>query len=280
MEPHDSAVSTYDLHTHSTASDGTQSPAELIAQARSLGVRVLALTDHDSIEGLAEAQAAAGDELALVPGVELSVSWEKHTLHVVGLRIDPATPALRAGLQRLQNERLRRARDMAERLDKLGLSGALDGARDLAAGVPNRTHFARWLVAQGHVRDMRRAFKRYLKPGKPAHVAAAWATLDEAVSWIHRAGGQVVFAHPLRYGFTATRLRRALAAFSEAGGDALEVACGTSTGPEVNTAAGHALHFGLLASVGSDYHGPENPWVKLGRVPTLPDNMTPVWRDW
>lgn len=269
-----------DLHAHSTASDGTLSPGDLVRHACGLNVRTLALTDHDSTGGLDEAFAVAGTAMQLVPGVEISVSWQKRTLHVVGLNIDPAAAPLRAGLERLKGVRECRSEQIAGRLEALGVEDALDAAHALCDGVPTRTHFARLLVSRGRAKNMGQAFKRYLKPGKPAYAPAQWATLEEALDWIHRAGGQAVLAHPLRYGFTGAWLRRTLTAFAEAGGDALEVACGTSTPAEVATAAGHAVHFNLLASVGSDYHGPENPWVEVGRLPALPDNMTPVWRDW
>jgi predicted metal-dependent phosphoesterase TrpH len=269
----------YDLHSHSTASDGTLAPAELVQQAHAAGVQVLALTDHDTTDGIAAACATA-DELGLqlVPGVEVSVSWQSLTVHVLGLNVDPHCSPLQSGLQRLQAARDWRAVEISRRLHKAGIPGAFDGASALARGrIVSRTHFARFLVEQGHARNVHEVFKRYLVHGKPGHVSGEWASLEEALDWIRQAGGLAVIAHPARYRMTASKLRRLVGEFHELGGSGLEVVSGSHTRDNIHTMAALARTEGLLASRGSDYHGPENPWVKLGSMAELPAGCTPVW---
>jgi predicted metal-dependent phosphoesterase TrpH len=271
-----------DLHSHSTASDGTLSPTDLVRRAATAGVQVLALTDHDTTEGLAEAtRVAAGLGVRLVPGVEISVSWGGGTVHLVGLRIDPAAPELAAGLARLRSFRDWRAEEIGRRLDRHGIPGAFAGARELSNGrLISRTHFARHLVRAGHARDEREVFRHFLVSGKPGHVAGDWAGLAEAVAWVRAAGGDAVLAHPARYALTRTRLRRLLGAFREAGGAGLEVVSGSHSRDDCFTMARHAADFALRASAGSDFHGPENPWIELGRLPALPEGCVPLWHDW
>lgn len=269
-----------DLHTHSRASDGELTAPELLTEAAATGVRVLALTDHDTVTGLGQAAAAAlARGVTLVPGVELSTTWEGSGVHVVGLGIDPEAAVLTRGLSRLQQERRRRAELIDRRLLRLGIPGALAGAEALAGGLVTRAHFARHLVAAGHAKDAAEVFKRLLGRGKPAHVAGEWAPLSEAVAWIRSAGGVAVLAHPQRYRLTATRLRRLVEAFKEAGGTALEVITGRQPPTAALVLAGLARRFGLLASLGSDFHGPGMPWGGLGRLPALPAGVDCVWRD-
>ena len=269
----------YDLHSHSIASDGTLTPAELVQQAHAAGVQVLALTDHDTTAGIAAATTTAAElGLQLVPGVEVSVNWQSMTVHILGLNVDPQCAALQSGLQRLQSARDWRAVEMGRRLDAAGIPGAYDGALVLAQGrIVSRTHFARFLVQQGHVRTLREVFKRYLVPGKPGYVSGEWAGLEEALDWIRQAGGLAVIAHPARYRMTATKLRRLVGEFRELGGVGLEVVSGSHTRDNIISMAALVRNEGLLASRGSDYHGPENPWVKLGALVELPAGCTPVW---
>ncbi|VAX05934.1 FIG00031715: Predicted metal-dependent phosphoesterases (PHP family) [hydrothermal vent metagenome] len=272
----------YDLHTHSTASDGTTAPQELVQHAAHAGLDVLALTDHDTTEGLAEAAAeAAVLGLEFSPGVEISASWNGHVVHVIGLGIDPECQALQDGLAELRCFRNWRAEEIGRRLDKVGISGALEGAKAFSSGhLIGRCHFARFLVKNGHVEDERKVFQRFLTRGNPGYVPGQWAELEDAVSWICAAGGQAVIAHPARYPLTRTKLRRLLAEFIAAGGVGLEVVSGTHNRDEIFNMARHARELGLLASVGSDYHGPDNPWRKLGHLPPLPDGCVPIWHDW
>lgn len=266
-----------DLHTHSRVSDGVLSPTELVALAAVRGVTILALTDHDSTAGLAEARSAAPAGMRLVAGVEISVSWENKTLHVVGLDVDPAHPALAAGLARLQDMRDVRGRQIGERLEAKGIAGAYAGALALAGEAkPTRTHFARFLHQAGHVKDEAQAYKKWLGRGKPANVSGEWASLEEALHWIHAAGGQAVLAHPFRYGMTRAWLVKALTAFKQAGGDGMEVVSGRGNPDEFHTALHLAERFELAASVGSDFHAPatySQPGVKV----ELPADVSTVW---
>ena len=273
----------YDLHSHSTHSDGLLEPAAVVERAAARGVDVLALTDHDDTGGLAEAQRAALDAgITLVPGAELSVSWESHTVHVIALQIDPANAVLTEGLASIRSGRDARARRMAESLAQAGIPDAYEGARRYVTSerLISRTHFARFLVETGHVRETKDAFKRFLTPGKPGYVPHAWATLPQAVGWIHAAGGQAVVAHPGRYKVTATGMRRLLGEFCDAGGDGIEVLSSSHTPAQFAEYATYARTFGLLASCGSDYHGPGESWLDLGDLPALPVGVTPVWTRW
>ena len=268
-----------DLHTHSTASDGTLSPTALVERAAAAGVETLALTDHDTLAGIAEAHGAADAlGLRLIPGVEVSVTWGGRTVHVVGLGVDTDSETLRDGLAGLQDYRVWRAEEIGRRLAKAGYDGALEGAKQHAAGaLIGRTHFARFLVERGAATDIRDVFKRFLVAGKPGHVPGEWTTLEQALGWIHAAGGIAVIAHPARYNFTRSKMRRLLGELQECGGRGLEVVSGSHSKDDYYVYARHARDEGLLASAGSDYHGPEKPWIELGRLPPLPDGCTPVW---
>lgn len=276
-------MSIYDLHSHSTASDGTLSPTELVQRAATAGVDYLALTDHDTTDGLVEARAAAmGTGLTLVPGVEVSVSWSGKTIHIVGLRVDEQDETLLQGLARLRTFRAWRAEEIGRRLLKQsGIAGAYEGAQSYAHGaLVSRTHFARYLVEIGVAGSMQDVFKRFLVHNKPGHVPGQWASLEDVVGWIRGAGGVAVLAHPARYKQTATKLRALMGEFRECGGVAMEVVSGSHTPDEVRTMGRNAQQMELLASAGSDYHGPENPWIELGRLRALPEGCVPVWHDW
>lgn len=273
----------YDLHCHSTHSDGLLPPAEVVLRAASRGVDVLALTDHDETSGLAEARAAAaGTGLRFIDGAELSVSWNDVTLHVIALGIDPECRELQEGLAAIRTGRDQRARRIAASLADAGIADAYEGA---AAYVTNerligRTHFARYLVETGHVRDTRAAFQHYLTAGKPGHVSHAWATMSQALGWIHAAGGQAVLAHPGRYQVDTVQMRQLLGEFRDGGGDAIEVVSPSHTHAQTTEYARLARVFGLLASSGSDYHGPGESHADLGDMPDLPAGVAPVWKDW
>lgn len=268
-----------DLHTHTLRSDGTLTPTDLVTRAHAHGVKILALTDHDVTDGLVEAGATATAlGMQLVPGVEISVTWEAQTLHIVGLAIDPAHAALQQGLAQLREFRNWRAREIDRRLAKKRITGAFDYASHLARGsILSRTHFARFLVDRGYVRTMGDAFKHYLTRGRPGHVPGQWATLAQAVGWICDSGGIAVIAHPARYKLTSGKRKRLLDEFKACGGRAIEVISGSHSAADNQHYAELAVREALLASVGSDYHGPEKPWVELGRLPALPAGCTPVW---
>jgi 3',5'-nucleoside bisphosphate phosphatase len=278
----------YDLHCHSAVSDGLLSPAELVARAAERGVNVLALTDHDDLDGLAAARnAAAQHDIRFVDGVEISVSWRSHTLHIVGLHIDPAYPPLVAGVASVRNGRGERARKMADSLAKCGIGGALEGAYRYA-GNPSmigRTHFARFLMESGYSKDVKGVFKKYLVKGKPGYVPHHWASLADAIGWICGSGGVAVLAHPGRYmmgpkSMGRTTMRELLGEFVGLGGQAIEVVTGSHTPAQYAEFARYAGEFGLLASCGSDYHGPGESFHDLGRLPDFPIGCRPVWEAW
>ncbi|MGR9086003.1 MAG: PHP domain-containing protein [Gammaproteobacteria bacterium] len=270
----------YDFHCHSKASDGALSPSELVERARRQGVTTLALTDHDTTAGLAEAKASAAENgIRFVDGIELSTNWEDKCLHVVGLGIDPDYPPLAEAIRQLQHTRLERAERIAQKLEKKRIPGALEAVKKAAGeGMITRTHFADFLLSQGHVGTQQEAFDRYLAKGKPAYVATPWAELATGIGWITGAGGIAVLAHPLRYHLTASWLKRLLAAFRLAGGRGIEVATGRSTVEEIRLIGEYARRFELAGSTGSDFHSPDNQWVELGRFGPLPADVTPVWQ--
>lgn len=277
----------YDLHTHSTASDGTLTPAESVAHAAMAGVTHLALSDHDTVAGVAEArQAAQEHSIHFIPAAEFSASWHSEgrkalTIHIVGLQLNTDSPALQRALQILAEQRLQRAEQIAQRLEKAGAPNTLETVQQLAGtGQLTRTHFAQALVSLGYARDAKQAFKRYLGHGKPANVAGNWPDMVDTIDCIHAAGGVAVLAHPTRYKLTRRWLLQLVTDFKLAGGDALEVVTGNSTPGEVSMLAGWARRFALAASVGSDYHGAITPWLKPGRLMPLPSDLTPVWTLW
>lgn len=269
-----------DLHSHSRFSDGTLTPGELAQRAHANGVELWALTDHDETAGLAEAaQAAAALGMGFVPGVEISVTFAKETVHIVGLGIDPAEPALLAGLARTRGGRLARAQAMADGLAQVGIRGAFDGAQRYVGNpaLVSRTHFARWLVETGVCSDTGAVFRRYLSEGKPGYVGHQWAGLGEAVRWITGAGGVAVIAHPGRYKLTVNEEYALFSEFKAHGGRGVEVLTGSHGQSDTAKYTALAQEFGLLASRGSDFHSPGESRTDLGRLPDLPGTLAPVW---
>lgn len=272
----------YDLHTHTYYSDGILSPSELVTKAAAAGVEVLALTDHDTTIGVAEARTAADRSgIYLVPGVEISTTWAGKTIHVVGLQIDPENPALITGLDSLLETRQQRARVMSEKLEKKGFGAISEEVQKQVKGpIISRTHYARALVAAGHAKDIPQAFKKFLTGGKAGYAATCWADLEQVIGWIRQAGGHAVIAHPGRYKMGSGKLRSLFAEFAELGGEAVEVISGSQHPDQTERLSRFAREFGLMASVGSDYHGPEQRWISLGRLPRLPGSCEPLWQLW
>jgi predicted metal-dependent phosphoesterase TrpH len=272
-----------DLHCHSLISDGLLTPAALIERAHANGVDVLALTDHDELGGLADARERAAElGLRFINGVEISVTWEGITIHMVGLKIDPENATLKAGLASIRDGRVRRAEIMASGLTQAGIAGSLEGAQRHAenSAIIGRTHFARFLVEHGHARNVGEVFKRYLVKDKPGYAPHQWATLSEAVTWIHAAGGIAVVAHPGRYKLATADMLRFLAEFKALGGEGMEVITGSHTPEQYGQYAILANEYELLASRGSDFHGPQESRIDLGKLPPLPAHLKPVWHDW
>jgi 3',5'-nucleoside bisphosphate phosphatase len=273
----------YDLHCHSTASDGLLAPAELVRRAAGNGVDILALTDHDELCGLAEARVEAATlGLRFIDGVEVSITWGGITIHVVGLNIDPGNQQLQQGLHAIRQGRAERAKKMAQDLARVGIPGSLEGAYAYVEN-PNligRTHFARFLAEKRYVSDVKSAFQHYLVSGKPGYVPHQWATLDEALAYIKAGGGIPVVAHPGRYKLTRTEMRKFLGEFRDGGGTGIEVITSGHTPEQFLEYAILAKEFGFLASRGSDFHGPGESRVDLGKLPNLAADLKPVWHDW
>ncbi len=275
----------YDLHCHSKVSDGTLSPADLVARAAERGVKVLALTDHDDIDGLVAARAAAAQRgIAFINGVEISVTWRTYTVHVVGLGIDPAYPPLIEGLRSVRSGRGERARKMSDELAKVGIGGALQGAYQYAENknMIGRTHFARFLVESGKCKDVKSVFSHYLVKGKPGYVSHQWAAMQDAVSWVRSSGAIAVLAHPGRYmvgriSMGKKTMHELLADFVACGGQAVEVVSGSHTPEQYAEFARYADEFKLLCSCGSDFHGPGESYRDLGRLADFPLGCIPVW---
>jgi predicted metal-dependent phosphoesterase TrpH len=273
----------YDLHSHSTCSDGVLTPSALVQRAAERGVQVLALTDHDEVAGLDEAHAAAREAgITLISGTEVSVTWQNETVHVVGLRVDHSNRDLDAGLAAVRSGRDSRAKRIGEALAAAGIPDAFESALAYVTSerLVSRTHFARFLVEAGHVRDINDAFRRYLGSGKPGYVPHAWASLQQAVGWIRTAGGQAVIAHPGRYKLSESAMRELLGEFRDLGGDALEVVSPSHTPRQFAEYARLARAFGLTCSCGTDFHAPSESRFDFGDLPDLPRGSEPVWRGW
>ena len=270
-----------DLHCHSICSDGLLSAEEVARRAAANGVDMLALTDHDDLAGLPAARLVA-DELgmAFVDGVEISIEWESLQIHILGYAFDRGDPALNQGLQSIRSGRIERARRMSAELEKVGITGAFAGAMRHAANpsLISRAHFARYLVEIAVCKDLRSVFESYLVPGRPGYVAHRWPTLDDSLRWIVGAGGVAAVAHPGRYKLSRADMRRFLGDFKDLGGQAIEVMSGSHTQEHVETFGRLAGEFRFLASRGSDFHGPGESHVDLGRLPPLPEGLQPVWQ--
>lgn len=266
-----------DLHSHSNASDGVLSPTALISRAKEQGIEVLALTDHDTVDGIAEAKTAAQQQqITLISGVEISTVWQSKTIHIVGLDFDETHPAMTELLQRQAQLRYARAVEIGERFKKFGLENAFAEAQALTSGEVTRAHYARYLVNIGMVSNEGQAFKRYLSQGKPCYVKANWCDIPTAIEVIHQAGGIAVVAHPMRYQMTNNKIRTLIEDFQQWGGDAVEIAGGVDHNQQ-KMLIQWLDKLSLSASVGSDFHYPCG-WIELGKNLTIPENVKTVWQ--
>jgi predicted metal-dependent phosphoesterase TrpH len=269
-----------DLHCHSVVSDGTLTPEALAERAHANGVELWALTDHDEIGGQARAAAAAKTlGMRYLTGVEISVTFIGHTVHIVGLGFDAHNQALADGLRQTRGGRTERAKEMAEGLAKVGIKGAFEGALQFVGNpeLISRTHFARFLVESGVCKETNEVFRKFLTEGKPGFVEHRWASLKDAVTWITQAGGMAVIAHPARYKFTPTEEFALFTEFKSHGGQGVEVVTGSHTPAEYLVYAETAKEFALFASRGSDFHSPAESHTELGTLPYLPGKLTSVW---
>lgn len=253
-----------------------------MSRAKARNVSVIAVTDHDTIAGLSAARQAACDlGIGFVAGIEISACWRGGGVHIVGLGIDPASPVLQAAVKSQQQVRVARAAAIAARFEKLGFGNILPAVEMLAGeAAVGRLHFARYLVEIGKVKGIQQAFRQYLGSGKSADVKYQWPHMTQVIAWIQAAGGLAVLAHPAKYDLTRSKMCALVGEFAAAEGDAMEVVSGYQDGRMTADLARIAEANGLLASCGSDFHVPDQPWQELGNFERLPALSRPVWQRW
>ena len=275
-----------DLHTHSNISDGTLSPAELVAAAIQQGIHTLALTDHDSMDGVALArQAAQGQALEIISGVEISSQWSRpatqksYSVHVVALNMQNSAP-LQALLEQQKQIRAERAKQICDLLTPLIGQDIYNDVLLKVEGVADRitrTHIAKTLQEKGIVTRVQQAFDKYIKENKKAYVKFDGLSLEDTIRVIHDSQGFAVLAHPTRYDLSATNIRYLIEIFAKYGGDAVELP------PNIDPASTRQMvdrliaEHGLKVSVGSDFHGENMPWIKLGNIPRVKEGQIGIW---
>jgi 3',5'-nucleoside bisphosphate phosphatase len=283
----DPDITVIDLHTHTTASDGTVSPAELVAEAAVKGIRVLAITDHDTLDGVPEAVSAGlRHNVRVVPGIEIDVEFSPGVFHVLGLGMYKVTPEVHRCILELQELRTERNLAILGRMQKQGIQVSYQQMRDeTGAPVLGRPHFARFLVQRGIATSMQDAYARFLGPDGVLHVERKKLSLRRATGLIHNAGGKAVLAHPHTLFVSRKMLSQSIPAWKESGLDGIEAFHPHATGGDLRFLIHLAEDTDLLISGGSDYHGPERADRKLGRAvggkkipavyaePFLPENI-------
>lgn len=273
-----SAERLVDFHTHSHYSDGVLSPAALVERARGRNVGTLALTDHDTVAGLAEARAACDAAgMRFIAGVELSAQWRNQAIHIVGLEVDATHTGFNTHLDAVLARRRARLGEIGDRLEK---RARLPG-RELAEiasrnAAPTRLHLARLLVERGLAKDTQDAFDRWLNRDTAGHVPAQWPTFAEAMGVLRDSGALPVLAHPHRYRLSSGGLRELVANFVQEGGVALEASMAGMSPNDADRIASLCRRFNLHASMGSDFHDPAVPWNPLGRWLKLAAGLEPV----
>lgn len=255
-----------DLHVHSTASDGTLRPAQLVKAARKAGLSAFALTDHDTVAGVAEAvNAAEAYGIEVIPGIEISAGYQDKEIHIVGLFLDHNDEALVQALRREAKRRGRRNLELIRRLNEYGFAASFE---ELAAMFPDsiltRAHFASYMIRKGYVKDNYEAFSKYLGQGMPLYVPKALAKPADAIGMIRSAGGAAILAHPLLYHFTSGELRALCAELKACGLAGIETMYSTYRGFDELNMRKLAHECGLLESGGSDFHGANKPHISLG----------------
>ncbi|OLF35353.1 phosphatase [Psychrobacter sp. C 20.9] len=284
----------YDLHCHSTCSDGTYAPTEVVKRAHAAGINVLALTDHDTLAGIDEAREAANAyDIQLINGVEISC---EHTLsggygknkstnkiiHVLGLDFADREK-MHATLQQLQDSRATRGQRITEKLSELldiDFDELWQAVLDKAGGNPQavgRAHIGQVLFERGEVKTVQKAFDKYLADNKPAYVAIEALTMQHGIELIHACGGRAVLAHPTRYQLSATRVRKLIGEFAQLGGDACELPATSEPISTRRMVDRSIAEHNLVTSIGSDFHGSNMPWRRLGDVPILNEDQQGVW---
>lgn len=257
-----------DLHSHSTASDGTLSPKELVAKAADIGLRCLALTDHDTTAGLAEALAAGKEYgVEIIPGCELSVDFKSGIMHIIGLWVSPTSPNLNAVLQRLRDDRLTRNQRILQKLADLGICISYDELTEMVQDEKSsigRPHIARVLMRRGIVPDIKTAFQEYLGAGKKAHVPKMKLPPKVAIETLKADGATVILAHPYSLALPIDETETVLKTLQSYGLDGLEVYYPLHSPEEREQYSKIAQNLGFLISGGSDFHGSVKPDISLG----------------
>ena len=268
-----------DLHSHSYYSDGVLSPSEVVGLAHKSGCNLFSLTDHDSTEGLIEAQLESHKlNLNFINGVEISAFWQNSAIHIIGLGIDIRNDMLQTGLEHNRNLRTERSEKIALGLWRSGIKDSLEKAQNISGGhMLTRTHFAQMLIQEGYCKDMKSVFKRYLSGKKPGGVKVDWKSFGEVINSIHSAGGKAFIAHPFRYGMTHTKIKNLIKDFKQASGDGFEVINANSSQEEISLGNQWSEDFDMLTSCGSDFHGWPNQRVQIGNLTELPNPKRAVW---
>jgi 3',5'-nucleoside bisphosphate phosphatase len=259
-------MSRIDLHTHTNFSDGSFSPAALVELAHKKGLNILAITDHDTTDGLAEAmEAAQALPLELIPGIELSTEFQGRETHMLGYFIDPADPQFQARLERLRATRLDRIQHILERLHSLNVEISLAEVEQVAgSGTIGRPHIAQVLIDKGYVKGMKEAFERFLGVRGAAYVRRVVPEAAEIITWISDAGGVPILAHPYWEGLNANETVISCRTMVDQGLRGLEVFYGTFSARQISSNLHLARHFGLLVTGGSDFHGTFKPEISIG----------------
>jgi 3',5'-nucleoside bisphosphate phosphatase len=268
-----------DLHNHSYFSDGFLSPKELVNLASKAGCELFSLTDHDTIDGIPEAQLEADKlDLKFINGVEISALWKNRTIHIIGLGVDIDNDDLKTGLEFNKSLRQERAKKISLELRRSGIQDALEKAQSISGGyMLTRTHFAQMLIQEGYCKDMKSVFRRYLTGKKPGGVRVEWKEFDDVINWIHSAGGKALIAHPFRYRMTQTKIKNLIKDFKDSSGDGFEVVNANSSREEIALGNQWSEDHDLLASCGSDFHGWPNQRVQIGNLIELPNPKRAVW---
>lgn len=256
-----------DLHVHSNCSDGTFSPSQLVEYALEKGLKAIALTDHDTTEGIEEARAAAQNTyLQVIPGIELSTAFLGRDIHILGLNIDPENTYFQEKIKAFQQEREQRNRTMISRMQKEGLRITWqDMADNFPDSIWTRAHFARFLADTGQVHTLAEAFNRFLGDHAPCFVPRNKVTPLEAVKMIHQGKGKAVLAHPLLYHLTEEQLEELVQSLVQSGLDGIEAIYSTNTGLDEVRMRQLAKKYGIFITGGSDFHGSNKPSIDLGK---------------
>jgi len=274
-----------DLHTHSTASDGDLSPSDLVALAAESGITTLALTDHDTMSGLYDAEKAAKAlEIRFIPGVETEVQFEPGEFHLLGLNMSryPDGP-LNVFLEEIRRRRRERNREMISLMNNEGLEITLENLDRIAGGeITGRMHFARWLIDHEKAKNIPDCFERWLGPGCPFYVPKHRPLLEDALTAIHASGGKAVIAHPMSLWISWGRLGRYISEWKELGLDGIEALHSGASKREAVRLKDLASENDMFITGGSDFHGSGRPDRRLGYGPSgnpLDDDMLSAFID-